>query len=420
METWEPITAAALRVGHFVRIGHGWLEHPFLRRTFRIETARELALIRKLELTRLSVDPHRSTLSPEGASDAQEDANVEIDFDVGQEAARLQSEKAAHTTAVQARRAELMKTQLAYEAGAADAEKLFGQLHGAASTAAATAESLVRETMRRLEDGSGPLTSASTRAPHNRDRRLGCLALDAVSLALSVGRRCDIQGDELELLGTGALLHAIGLRRLPDELREEHSFRSYEAQLEFQDYPLLGVEMLRECGGFSAEVLQIVRQHRERADGSGYPEGATGGDIHRLAPIVGAVREFQVLSANRKVGMPAAALSHLYRNLREAYGHGVIDNLIAAVTIYPPGSFLSLSDGSIARVMRVSGESRLRPTVSLYDGAVRPDKAEILDLSEIGDLNVAKVLNPAQMEVAVRRFFGDGWSGYALGVSTVD
>ena len=417
MDTWEPITASALRVGHFVRIGHGWLDHPFLRRTFRIETAQELALLRDAGLTRLSIDPARSTVVSTAARGASWDATADSKFDVGQESARLQAEKAAHANAVRQRRAELLRTQLAYETSASSAERLFAELRGASPSAGATAEALVCETLRRLEDGGGPLSSASTHVPHTRDRRLGCLALDAMSLALAVGCRSGIRGDELELLGTGALLHGVGLRRLPDELREEHSFASYEAQLEFQDYPLLGCEMLRECGGFSAEVLQIVRQHRERADGSGYPEGATSTTIHRLAPIVGAVREFQVLSANRAVGMPAAALAHLYRNLREAYGHGVIDNLIAAVTIYPPGSFLSLSDGSIARVMRVSAESRLRPTVSLFDAAVRPDKAEILDLTETGDLNVAKVLNPAHVDGAVRHFFGDGWSGYALGVS---
>jgi HD-GYP domain-containing protein (c-di-GMP phosphodiesterase class II) len=409
-EKWEPVDIADLRVGHFVHIDHSWLEHPFLRRSFLIETPRELALIRGAGLTRLSIDRARSTPTPmeEGAS--PDDEGVAAD------AARLQTEKAAYTTVVHRRRAELVQTQRQYEAAAETAQGLLGQLSTADRSACGTVEELVRQTIGGTPAGS-PLTFAPARSIDSPERRLGCQALDAMAIAVAVGRRFGIQGDELELLATSALVHGAGLLALPENLRDEHAFSNEMAQLEFQDYPLLGVQLLRECGSFAPEVLQIVRQHRERPDGTGFPEGASADQIHRLAPIVGVVREFQVLSASRAAGVPAAALAHLYRSLRGAYGADVVDNLIAAVTVYPPGSYLALSDGSIARVMRVSEQARLRPTVCVFDAALTPADAEIVDLAVNSDVSVAKVLAPNQLDDTTLRFFGEGWSGYALGAA---
>jgi HD-GYP domain-containing protein (c-di-GMP phosphodiesterase class II) len=208
------------------------------------------------------------------------------------------------------------------------------------------------------------------------------------------------------------MLHSVGLSQLPEELRDERRV-SPENRLELQDYPLLGVQQLRACGGFAPDVMKIVRQHREHLDGSGFPEGASEGDIHPHAPIVGAIREFQLLTVDAG-HTPAAALAQLYRDRRGPYGAWAVDNLIATLTVYPPGTFLSLSDGSIARVMRVSTASRLRPLVCLFDEQVEPQEAEILDLSAVREVSIASVLNPAALAQPVLDFFGSSLSGFAV------
>lgn len=411
---WEPIDIRKLRVGHYVRIGHSWLEHPFARNSFLVETPRDLALIRRSGLTRVFVDAGRSRPAPESSPEPV--ITEELESEVTAEVHRLETRKAAYATEVRRRRAQLLHTRRNYETRAERAERALALLRQADSAATGAVEDLVRDTLKETTRGPAPLTYASSALVVTPLQRLACQSLDAMALAIAVGRRMGIAGEELEVLAMSALLHGVGLTCVPPELRDENRFSSNGPPLAFQDYPLHGVQMLRECGAFPPEVLQVVRQHRERPDGSGFPEGASSEDIHKLATIVGVVREFQVL-AQRTSGAPAAALAHLYRNLRGVYGATIIDNLIAAVTVYPPGSWLALNDGSTARVMRVSEHARLRPTVCLYEPGLALEDAEIVDLTETDDLSVARVLGPRDLDGSARQFFRERWAGYALGAA---
>jgi len=201
-------------------------------------------------------------------------------------------------------------------------------------------------------------------------------------------------------------------------MQDEAAIRDPELLTDFQQYPVLGADLLERCGGFPPDVMRIVRQHRERLDGTGFPEATKGGRIHPHAPVIGAIREFQVLAERGESTMPATALAQLFRRLRSAYGPVAIDNVIATLTIYPPGSFLALTDGSIGRVMQVSERTRLRPTVCLFDDTVAPAEAQIIDLAETEALSVERVLDPQQLETEVREFFGSGWSGIAFARGT--
>jgi hypothetical protein len=413
---WVPIEAAKLRIGHYVRIGHRWLDHPFIQRSFQITSANEIAIIRDARLTQLFIDPVRSMPVPDvgGATDDRDAQPAET---VAVDVARLQVEKAAHTEAVRRQRDELAAAQRRYGTTADLAESTLLLIDEGDARATAKVGELVQSLLENLGGGdTSPLAFAAAAAPYTAQRRLACFALDAATIAGLVGRRMGIGGESLQHLATAALLHTVGLAQLPQELRDER--RVSDAQrLDLQDYPLLGAEQLRGCGGFHPDVLKIVRQHREHLDGSGFPEGAEERDIHAHAPIVGAIREFQLLSADASL-TPAAALAQLYRDRRGPYGAWAVDNLIATLTIYPPGTFLTLSDGSIARVMRVSTEARLRPLVCLFDEQVEPQEAEILDLAMVRDVGIASVLNPASLAKPVLDFFGSSLSGFALAGNT--
>ncbi len=55
--TFIPISVDALHVGLYIKLDHGWREHPFLRNSFKIRSQKDIAIIRKHELTKISYDP---------------------------------------------------------------------------------------------------------------------------------------------------------------------------------------------------------------------------------------------------------------------------------------------------------------------------------------------------------------------------
>lgn len=440
---WQPIEANDLRIGHYVRIGDRWFEHPFLKGTFLLSTEEELAAIRAADLALIYIDPARSTVAatPPATTPVAEDRIPVLQpapaappppvlkpaegsglAEVVAEAARIELRPVVNATAaaaatraapldVRSLRANLQQSREDYRAAVDDAAKALGMLDAGDALGCEATRAAVRQVLALAAGRDRPLTLAPVASPVGAPRRQAFLSMDAAALAAAVGRRLQLDAGALQTLTTAAMVHAVGLSRLPPQLREESRVRSRDDLAEFRQYPRLGAELLREHAGFAPEVIQVVEQHRERLDGTGFPARARGEEIHPLAPVVGAIREFQVLALRDERPMPAAALAQMYLRLRDAYGTSIVEHVIAALTIYPPGTFVALSDGQVARVARVSDRARLAPLVWVYDADRAASEAAIVDLSEAGRPSVQRVLDPKALPESVRAWFGGEWAG---------
>ncbi len=93
----------------------------------------------------------------------------------------------------------------------------------------------------------------------------------------------------------GAILHDIGKMKL-DKKYLASKLIEVEDEEEFQEHPKIGYEILIEENKyhkFPVEVLDIVLQHEEKLDGSGYPHKLQGNQISLKAQIVGLANEFE-------------------------------------------------------------------------------------------------------------------------------
>lgn len=424
---WQPISAEQLQIGHFVRIGDRWFDHPFLQSRFSIESAEELALIRTAGLSRLFIDPLRSKapdhLAPESSpalrSDSGNAAAASIAdptvtselAEVVASAARLKSRKATHTADVRRTRVNLLKSRTDYLTAVEDTLSTFALLAAGDSNALDATRLSVRSVLALAAGRERPLTLAPAAAPVGAARLQASLARDAAALAAAVGRRLHLDAVELQTLTMAAMLHAVGLARIPPTLRDETRLVARDELRVFRQYPRLGADLLRECGDFPPEVIRLVLEHRERLDGSGFPAGNSGTSIHPLALVIGAIREYQLRAYGAETSQPARALAHLYRHLRGAYGQGAVEQVIAALSVYPPGTFVALADGNIARVMRVNDSARLAPIVSLYDESLAASDSELIDLATFGQTTIERVLAPASLPSGVLDYFGGHWAG---------
>jgi HD-GYP domain-containing protein (c-di-GMP phosphodiesterase class II) len=118
-----------------------------------------------------------------------------------------------------------------------------------------------------------------------------------------------------ENLALGALLHDVGLRFLPQELlaKEPHLRTREETEL-FESHPLKGVESLRSVKNLSQDVLLIVAEHHELANGTGFPKRIRDVKISPLARIVSLADAFAELIHNPggREYKPDEALTYLH------------------------------------------------------------------------------------------------------------
>jgi HD-GYP domain-containing protein (c-di-GMP phosphodiesterase class II) len=214
-------------------------------------------------------------------------------------------------------------------------------------------------------------------------------ALNTSVWALVCGRRLGLNEGLLNHLGLGCLLSQVGKTALPKELLNREGQLDAAEFANYRSYVTRGVEMLSGCG-LSRAVLSVVQGHRERHNGSGFPEGIRGDRIPLLAKVAGVAEFFESLIGPRDASepmTPAKAVTLLYDMRNIEFQEDLVESFIQSIGIYPTGSLVELTDGQRGIVVSHSPERRLWPRVMVMtDPEQRPLKsAKIIDLARYNE-----------------------------------
>ncbi len=118
----------------------------------------------------------------------------------------------------------------------------------------------------------------------------------------------------IETVAMAGLLHDIGKLKLPSELRTLSAELMNPAQFDiYVKHPSFGEEMLRNYACVSEPVRQIIYQHHETIDGSGFPNGLSGIKIYPLAKVVALADTFSK-SLMEKNMTPLEGLKDFFSN----------------------------------------------------------------------------------------------------------
>lgn len=203
-------------------------------------------------------------------------------------------------------------------------------------------------------------------------------------LMMLFARSMGMEGDVVVQLGIGGLLHDIGKSRVPGRLLGAASLSRSERD-ELRLHVAHGCEMLQACPGVGRIPREIVAQHHERFDGSGYPLQLQGKEIGwygQMAAIVD-VYDSLIVGRGRRQGMaPTLALGRLLGDQGRRFHPGMVQSFIRAVGVYPTGSLVKLHSGRLAVVLEQNREERIKPRVqviyhSRHRVLLRP---EVIDL----------------------------------------
>ncbi|MBI4643368.1 MAG: HD domain-containing protein [Deltaproteobacteria bacterium] len=113
------------------------------------------------------------------------------------------------------------------------------------------------------------------------------------------------------IVGLACLFHDLGLTRVPEELRYHRDSWDGEEWETIKKHPQLGYQMLKECESIPPEVLQLVLEHHENADGSGYPRGLSLNQQHPWTRIIRLVDAYDGLTGHRPNQQPLAPFAAL-------------------------------------------------------------------------------------------------------------
>lgn len=190
-------------------------------------------------------------------------------------------------------------------------------------------------------------------------------------LALALGRATGLEGSELDFLGFCAMAHDIGMTGFKDL----YNLETRLSKEEFSEITLHVEEGAQKIDRIvdldyklKDRVKRVILNVHERLDGSGYPDGLSAEKIDPLAQLIGIADVYEALThprAWREALNPPDAIKELIEKEGKGFNVKTIKALIAALSIYPPGSIVALSTKEIARVIKVNKSSLTRPLVEI-------------------------------------------------------
>lgn len=192
--------------------------------------------------------------------------------------------------------------------------------------------------------------------------------------------------DELYALCLGALLHDVGKTLLPQELLVKPGSLTPEEMEIIKTHAAIGFRLLKDEPNVPLSSAHVALQHHERIDGSGYPRGIAGDDIHEFARWVAVADSYDAMTSHRsyRQGMlPHEAMERLYAGAGSLYDQDKIETFRDKVAIYPLGMLVMLDNGAVGVVVDVNTMFPQRPVVRvLYDEEGREVEPYEIDLSK--------------------------------------
>jgi len=151
-------------------------------------------------------------------------------------------------------------------------------------------------------------------------------------------------------------------------------------------------------------VQLVIAQHHEMVDGSGYPKKLKGPEISLLARIIAVTNTYDNLCnpVNPAQSLtPHEALSSMFGLQRAKFDEKALATFVKCMGIYPPGTVVSLSDGSTGMVVAVNEGQALKPVVLLHDPSVPKEAAVMVDLEDTPGLSISRTIKASELDTSV-------------------
>jgi len=204
--------------------------------------------------------------------------------------------------------------------------------------------------------------------------------------ALALGIELKLSNKELIQLGLGAILHDIGKMCVPIEiLNKPDKLTEKEYEL-MKKHTEMGFEILRQSYTIPLLAAHCAYQHHERLDGSGYPRGLKGDEIHYFGRLLAIVDVFDAVTSNRvyrRAMLPHEGLEILYSGAGTKFDKEMVEAFRRAIAVYPVGLFVELNDGRKGVIAKQNDQLSERPIVRiLEEGDVQLKEPYEIDLKD--------------------------------------
>lgn len=233
-------------------------------------------------------------------------------------------------------------------------------------------------------------------------------SLNVAIISLIIGKGMKLSDGILKKLGLGAILYDIGLVKVPEKILNKTYKFTTEEYAEIKKHTVYGYKLMKSNFRFEEEMAAIALEHHEYYNGTGYPRGISGNDIHLYAKIVAIAHEMEKVvkssrimpdeknlcaSENAEKKLLFDSVRYIIQGANNKYDPTISKVFIVMFNVYPVGSIVILNDKRKAFVFASNKNFQIRPVIKIMsdENGNFTENGEVINLVENNRLFISAI-----------------------------
>jgi HD-GYP domain-containing protein (c-di-GMP phosphodiesterase class II) len=212
-------------------------------------------------------------------------------------------------------------------------------------------------------------------------------SVNVAIFSIKMGATLGFNKDQQLQIAMAALLHDVGTALIPDRIIHKKDRLNQQEFQVLRERPKYSCDILRSFGDDHAYMAECALQVYERIDGSGYPQGLKGDEIHEYAQIIGLVDIYEALihsRPQREKLLHFTAVKEIIQTNKSCFQRKHLKVLLSIFSIFPIYSYVRLNSEAVGKVIETYPDQPMRPKLQIiYDSQKRKVLTErIVNLPE--------------------------------------
>ncbi|HHY90528.1 MAG TPA: HD-GYP domain-containing protein [Clostridiales bacterium] len=211
-------------------------------------------------------------------------------------------------------------------------------------------------------------------------------SVEVCMLSVMIGKWLNLSSEQLSQLAISALLHDIGKSKIPLEILNKPGKLTAEEFELVKKHTIFGYEMIKNAGDIPESIAYGILQHHERRDGSGYPYGLKGEEIHLFGRIIAVADIFDAMTSERvykRKESPFKTAEILEDSRFKKLDPHICSVFLDNISKFYVGNIVRLNTGEIGEVVLVHKNVPTRPLVRVGEKFIDLSKQYEYEIEEI-------------------------------------
>ncbi len=249
----------------------------------------------------------------------------------------------------------------------------------------------------------------------SRDNYTAQHSLNVCILSIVLGRQIGLKVEQLNQVAMCGMMHDMGKMLVPLKILNKPGRLDPEELRIMKKHTIMGYELLSSSKNMFQGAIETALTHHERVDSKGYPRGISSNTLPYFSNIVAVADIYDAITSDRvyqKARTHQEAIKVLFELSNTQLNQRLVVKFIESLSVYPPGSFVKMNDGSIAMVLEVNSKLKLRPKIMLIlDKNMQLLGDKVIDLTKTmtdfagNSLSISGIIKPADYHITANNYY---------------